>query len=152
MTDNESFKLMGFLRSLTQTRYKFVDPLASKLIRESIDTQPNATYLLIHRSITLEMALEAANGRVKELEQQLNIASSEPSHQEFLNTSMKDWSLNLEDKSKIPMTAKNKKPYLSFEDIAIKFLAKHMVKIWAIIFSLSGLAVYFKAHAASVLG
>jgi len=148
MTDNESFLLMGFLRSLNQTRFKFIDPLANKYIRESIDTQPNATYLLIHRAITLEAALEASNTKIKELEKQLNITSSELVPPEFLNASMKDWSLNLEVKSgnSVPSEKKAEPFYLMWEEMSIKFLAKHQLKLWAIIFIISGILVYMKAH------
>jgi hypothetical protein len=148
MTDNESFTLMGFLRSLNQTRFKFIDPLANKYIKESIETQPNATYLLIHRAITLEMALEVSNTKIKELQMQLNISSSDPLPQEFLNASMKDWSHNLEIKSgnSIPMQKKEEPFYLMWEEMSIRFLAKHQLKFWAILFIASGIMVYIKAH------
>ena len=58
MTDQESFLIMGFLRKLINTRPRSRDPLAEKLINESISVQPNTNYLLVQRAIFLELELK----------------------------------------------------------------------------------------------
>ena len=49
MTDQESFLIMGFLRKLINTRPRSRDPLAEKLINESISVQSKKSLMLIVR-------------------------------------------------------------------------------------------------------
>jgi hypothetical protein len=63
--------LHDFLNQLVQVRGIQKDPEADALIQRAVAQQPDATYLLVQRSLLLEQALNNAKGQIAELENQL---------------------------------------------------------------------------------
>ena len=70
MNTTERDQLQQFLSALRQTRADPKDPTADSLIREAVGSQPDAPYLLVQRAMGLGLALEAAQGRIQQLETQ----------------------------------------------------------------------------------
>jgi hypothetical protein len=63
--------LHDFLSQLIQARGIQKDPEADSLIQRAVAQQPDATYLLVQRSLLLEQALKNAKGQIAQLENQL---------------------------------------------------------------------------------
>jgi hypothetical protein len=70
MNATERDQLQQFLSALRQTRADPKDPTADSLIREAVSSQADAPYLLVQRAMGLGLALEAAQGRIEQLEAQ----------------------------------------------------------------------------------
>jgi len=70
MNTTERDQLQRFLSALRQTRADPKDPTADSLIREAVSSQADAPYLLVQRAMGLGLALEAAQGRIEQLEAQ----------------------------------------------------------------------------------
>ena len=68
MTPHEKELLQKFLSELNHTSVQQKDPDAYKLIMESSQQQPDALYLLVQRSMGLEMALQVAQKQMAELQ------------------------------------------------------------------------------------
>ena len=68
MTPHEKELLQKFLNELNNTSVQQKDPDASTLITESAKKQPDALYLLVQRSMGLEMALQVAQKQMAELQ------------------------------------------------------------------------------------
>jgi len=64
MTELERDRLMQFLQALKQTRLPHDDKWVETVINEGVDTQPRATYLLVHRCRVLQAELDHARGVV----------------------------------------------------------------------------------------
>jgi len=70
MTAQERDQLQQFLAALRQQRSHTKDTLADGLIREALAQQPDAPYWLVQRSMALQLALNAAQARLAQLQAQ----------------------------------------------------------------------------------
>lgn len=70
MNATERDQLQQFLRTLRQTRADPKDATADSLIREAIQAQADAPYLLVQRAMGLDLAIAAAQTRIQTLEAQ----------------------------------------------------------------------------------
>jgi uncharacterized protein len=70
MTAQERDQLQQFLAALRQQRSLPKDPLAEGLIRDALAQQPDAPYWLVQRSLALQLALNAAQARLAQLQAQ----------------------------------------------------------------------------------
>ena len=71
MTPKEKKQLEDFLVQLAWFRDVKRDPEGDDLIHSALDSQPDATCLLVQRSLLMESTLAAASSRITELERQL---------------------------------------------------------------------------------
>ncbi len=71
MTPKEKKQLEDFLVQLNWFRDLQRDPEGDDLIHSALDSQPDATCLLVQRSLLMEATLAAASSRITELERQL---------------------------------------------------------------------------------
>ncbi len=71
MTPKEKKQLEDFLVQLAWFRDVKRDPEGDDLIHSALDNQPDATCLLVQRSLLMESTLAAASSRITELERQL---------------------------------------------------------------------------------
>jgi len=74
MTPQEQDLITQLLERLKQTDVQGKDLQAEALIKAGIAAQPDAPYLLVQTALIQNMALEAAQARIAELEQQLAAA------------------------------------------------------------------------------
>jgi len=65
MNAQERDQLLKFLASLRQTATPTKDAVAQQIIQDSIGQQPDALYLLVQRSLALQLALDAALNKIK---------------------------------------------------------------------------------------
>ena len=70
MTAQERDQLQQFLAALRQQRSLPKDALAEGLIRDVLTQQPDAPYWLVQRSLALQLALNAAQARLAQLQAQ----------------------------------------------------------------------------------
>jgi uncharacterized protein len=70
MNATERDQLQQFLSALRQTRADPKDATADGLIREAVRAQADAPYLLVQRAMGLNLALDAAQTRIAQLEAQ----------------------------------------------------------------------------------
>ena len=70
MTAQERDQLHQFLAALRQQRSLPKDALADGLIRDALAHQPDALYWLVQRSLALQLALQAAQTRIAQLQAQ----------------------------------------------------------------------------------
>ena len=70
MTAQERDQLQQFLAALRQQRSHPKDTLADGLIREALAQQPDAPYWLVQRSMALQLALNASQARLAQLQKQ----------------------------------------------------------------------------------
>lgn len=84
MTGEEREQLVRFLQLLVQAQAGPRDPEADGLIRDACARQPDAAYLLVQRTLQLEMAQQASLARVAQLEGELESARRGPPTGSFL--------------------------------------------------------------------
>lgn len=77
MTPLEEAQLQQFLTRLVEASLEHKDPRAEALIVQAFRRQPNAAYLLTQRAMALGVALQAAQQRIRELEESLAQARDE---------------------------------------------------------------------------
>jgi hypothetical protein len=65
MNAQERDQLLKFLASLRQNATPTKDAVAQQIIQDSIGQQPDALYLLVQRSLALQLALDAALNKIK---------------------------------------------------------------------------------------
>ncbi len=70
MTAQERDQLQQFLAALRQQRSLPKDTLAEGLIREAVAQQPDAPYWLVQRTLALQLALDATQARMSQLQAQ----------------------------------------------------------------------------------
>jgi hypothetical protein len=149
MTDSERDLLMPFLRDLVQSRNIPGDEAADTLIRSALGRQPNASYLLVQRALTLEAELASARRRIDELEGRPPAAVVAQAPVDFLNPVIAGWGEGVERKSTVTTSKKlydffkeiETKRANDLESLALIFIAKHSVKIWLVIFALIAIVV-----------
>ncbi|MFN0302135.1 MAG: DUF2076 domain-containing protein [Burkholderiales bacterium] len=78
MTPQETGLLNEFLSQLTQVRGIIKDPDADTLIAKATAQQPDATYLLVQRSLLLDQALDEAKQQIEKLEGELRGTRAQP--------------------------------------------------------------------------
>ncbi len=78
MTPQETGLLNEFLSQLTQVRGIIKDPDADALIAKATAQQPDATYLLVQRSLLLDQALDEAKLQIEKLEGELRGTRAQP--------------------------------------------------------------------------
>ncbi|MFM9883825.1 MAG: DUF2076 domain-containing protein [Burkholderiales bacterium] len=78
MTPQETGLLNEFLSQLTQVRGIIKDPAADVLIAKATAQQPDATYLLVQRSLLLDQALDEAKHQIEKLEAELRGTRAQP--------------------------------------------------------------------------
>jgi len=71
MNAQERDQLNQLLKQLVEVRLAAKDPEAESLIREAATQQPDATYLLVQRTLLLDQALINAKTRIDDLQNQL---------------------------------------------------------------------------------
>ncbi len=74
MTEQERELLNNLLANLVATPTAQKDPEADDLIRRALARKPDATYLLVQRTLLQDIALKNAQSRINALEQQLRQA------------------------------------------------------------------------------
>lgn len=76
MNPQEHDQLNQLLKQLGEVKLTAKDREAENLIREAVAHQPDATYLLVQRTLLLEQALNSAKARIDELQNQLQNSQS----------------------------------------------------------------------------
>ncbi len=112
MNASERDQLQQFLNALRQTRAEPKDPTADSLIREAVQAQADAPYLLVQRAMGLGLALEAAQARIQQLEAQcaeqaarlLNAPTAAPATPSFWMSGTQSWGRGAE-LAAVPATA-----------------------------------------------
>lgn len=84
MTPEERALLGQFLGDLDQARGIDKNPEADGLITQALSRNPDAAYLLVQHAIVSDQSLHAAQARIAELEQQLNMLTPTPATPSFL--------------------------------------------------------------------
>jgi hypothetical protein len=84
MNSQEREQLTQFLNQLLGVKLTEKDSEAESLIRDSVARQPDAAYLLVQRSLLQNQALQAAQAKITDLQNQLQQRSASPSNS-FLN-------------------------------------------------------------------
>jgi len=151
MTESERDVLMPFLRKLVASRDTPGDEAASHLIATALSHQPNASYLLVQRALTLEIALVAAQQRILHLEGRapLPVAAAAPA--DFLDPHSAGWG---EGRTQAPVRSSAKRLYdffkenqtqhMDMESRALSFISRHNIAIWLFIVALWGTVLLFK--------
>lgn len=159
MTESERDLLMPFLRKLVQSRNTPGDEAANTLIHQALGRQPNATYLLVQRALTLEAELAAARRRVCELEgRPPEAGAAQVANPDFLNPVTAGWGQGGgagqggEALARNGSATTSKKLYDFFKEVqanraddlesrAIVFIGKHSGKIWLAILAIVAVVV-----------
>ena len=71
MTPDERTLLQNFLQDLSQARTGPKDAEAEAMIRQAVQSNPDAAYLLVQHTILSDQALQAAQQRIADLESQV---------------------------------------------------------------------------------
>ncbi len=81
VTLQEREMLQAFLQQLAQAQAQVKDAEADSLIHEAVTRQPDASYLLVQRTMGLELAVQAAQAQITRLQAELEQlrTSAEPS-------------------------------------------------------------------------
>jgi hypothetical protein len=85
MTPQEKELLARFLEQLTSAKAGQKDAEAEALIRDASARQPDASYLLVQRTLQLEQLLQASQAQVQKLQADLDQASAGTRSGGFLN-------------------------------------------------------------------
>ena len=72
MNFQEHAQLTTFLQQLTQAQPSQKDPEAEVLIRAACSRQPDASYLLVQRTLLLEQALQDAKEQIRKLQEEIS--------------------------------------------------------------------------------
>jgi hypothetical protein len=152
MTESERDLLMPFLRKLVQTRTTPGDDAANTLIRSALERQPNASYLLVQRALTLECELAHAQSRISVLEGTAPAAAMTKPATDFLNLSTSGWG-EMQNRNTSVTTSKKLYDFLKdahsgkemdLESRAISFLDRNSRKVWLFILVLSVAVVFLR--------
>jgi hypothetical protein len=162
MTESERDLLMPFLRKLVQSRNTPGDEAANTLIHQALGRQPNATYLLVQRALTLEAELAAARRRICEFEgRPLDVEAVQVANPDFLNPATGGWGQGGAGSQAGESVARNgsattsKKLYDFFKEVqtnraddlesrAIIFIGKHSGMIWLGILAIVAIVVVIR--------
>jgi hypothetical protein len=71
MTPDERNILQQFIGDLSQTRGTAKDPEADAMIRQALQANPDAAYLLVQHAILADQALHAAQAQIEQMQAQL---------------------------------------------------------------------------------
>lgn len=81
MTPGERELLTRFLQDLSQASPGQKDPEAASLISRTMNSNPDAPYLLVQHTVLSDQALHAAQARIADLEDQLRAAQGQGQNQ-----------------------------------------------------------------------
>ncbi|MCA3236939.1 MAG: DUF2076 family protein [Curvibacter sp.] len=93
MTQSEREMLMPFLLQLAQSRTVPGDLAAHNIIQDALRSQPNASYLLVQRALSLEHELAGARRRIMELEGKAVLPDAPLPAEDFLKPENAEWGL-----------------------------------------------------------
>ena len=149
MTEYEYGSMMDLLNKLVHTRTEAKDLTAERRIKQALERQPFAAYFLVQRAMTLELALGAAQARIKELEGDRAPSVPQPETSAFLGAGAAVWGAGLnppegpqaEHGEQAPLNAPAR---LTVEDKSVEFIANNARAIWIGIGLLGMAAVIFK--------
>jgi len=86
MNFQEREQLTAFLSQLVAARVGQKDAEAESLIRDALGRQPDAAYLLVQKAFLQEQALRNAQGRIDQLQSELDAARANASRPAFADT------------------------------------------------------------------
>jgi hypothetical protein len=86
MNYQEREQLTAFLSQLVAARVGQKDAEAESLIRDALGRQPDAAYLLVQKAFLQEQALRNAQGRIDQLQSELDAARANASRPAFADT------------------------------------------------------------------
>jgi hypothetical protein len=154
MTQSEREMLMPFLLQLAQSRTVPGDLAANNMIQDALRNQPNASYLLVQRALSLECELGAARRRIMELEGKTLPPDASSPEQDFLKPENAEWGLTTDGTP--PVTSSKilydllKQPAApgkkDFESKVVSYIVSHMGRIWLFILALVVVVVLVKTQ------
>lgn len=150
MTEYEYDSMMRFLDQLIHTRTAAKDLTAERRIKQALERQPFAAYFLVQRAMSLELALEGARQKIKELEGAPAMAAPSPELSIFLGGGERAWGVDDEaaDLRQPQQTQESKtdvRPkFLTLEDRCVRFIGNNTAAIWIGIAAMGVLAALFK--------
>lgn len=121
MTQQETDALRNFLAQLTQVKSVTRDAQANAMIQEATAQQPDASYLLVQRTMLQDQALQAARTQIAQLQTQLQAArdSSRPGAGDNAGTGFLDsgsnWGNSASEAPRNPVTSPARVPPQRFE-------------------------------------
>ncbi|HLO62015.1 MAG TPA: DUF2076 family protein [Azonexus sp.] len=86
MNTQEREQLTAFLAALTAAQAIHKDSEAEALIRQAVERQPDASYLLVQKAFLLEQALGNAQRRIEQLQSELDSLRSSQARPAFADT------------------------------------------------------------------
>ena len=137
MTEYEYDSMAKFLERLVHTRTAAKDLTAERRIQQALARQPFAAYFLVQRSMSLELALERARQKIRELEGEPAASQPAPQLSGFLDGAELVWGRNAETAvigpSALPDAAAPEAgpSHITLEDRCVRFIGKHTVALWA---------------------
>ncbi len=150
MTEYEYDSMMKFLDQLIHTRTAAKDLTAERRIKQALDRQPFAAYFLVQRAMSLELALEGARQKIKELEGAPAMAAPSPELSNFLGGGESNWgvddeAVHVRQSQQVPQVKNNPAPkFLTLEDRCVRFIGNNTAAIWIGIAAMGVLAALFK--------
>lgn len=86
MNTQEREQLTAFLSALTAAQAIHKDSEADALIRQAVERQPDASYLLVQKAFLQEQALGTSQRRIEQLQSELDALRSSQSRPAFVDT------------------------------------------------------------------
>jgi hypothetical protein len=148
MTEYEYDSMMRFLDQLIHTRTVAKDLTAERRIKQALERQPFASYFLVQRAMTLELALEVARQKIRELEGAPAMAA--PAHElsNFLGGGESTWGVD-DQTAHVRLAQQSQEAntvamptHLTLEDKCLRFIGNNTAAIW-IGLAVTGLLVAF---------
>jgi hypothetical protein len=150
MTEYEYDSMMKFLDQLIHTKTAAKDLTAERRIKQALERQPFAAYFLVQRAMSLELALEGARQKIKELEGASAMAAPSPELSNFLGGGESAWGVDGEaaDLRQAQQTQELKSvaapKILTLEDRCVRFIGNNTAAIWLGIAAMGVLVALFK--------
>lgn len=154
MTQSEREMLMPFLLQLAHSRTAPGDLAAHNLIQDALRNQPNASYLLVQRALSMECELVAARRRIMELEGKTLPPDTSLPAEDFLKPENAEWGLPMD---RTPPVTSSKMLYdllkqpgppgkKDFESKVVSYIVSHLGRIWLFILALVVVVVLVKTQ------
>jgi hypothetical protein len=149
MTEYEYDWMMRFLDRLIHTRTAAKDLTAERRIKQALERQPFAAYFLVQRAMSLELALEGARQKIKELEGAPTMAAPAPELSNFLGGGESTWGVDDEaapvsQAQQCPQVKNEAAPkFLTLEDRCVRFIGNNTAAIWLGIVAMGVLVAVF---------
>jgi hypothetical protein len=100
MNTQDREQLNQFLNQLIAVRLSDKNTEAENMVREAVDKQPDAAYLLVQKSLLLEQALNAAKAKIVDLERQLQTDRTNSAAESFLHND--PWARSSSSSNSVP--------------------------------------------------